>query len=811
MFSNSKQPGTSLRHSLFPEDFQPTPVESKTQGQTVIAHLSDLHFTSETNFETGSWAALLDDLSSNERDKIDVLAVTGDLIDASFTDSVMSLMPLVKDPIVEAFTKVDKYLRNLCTALNINPDEGLVVVPGNHDYRAKGILMSKQLPVKFYNLFKASCRPVLLPNLHVCLFVLDSNTMRNRFDLATGLIERDDLVKFRRFAEKIRPLNAACTRVVLLHHHPMPIPARENDDLMDNPGFSLLKNAGQFMSLMVEARVDLVLHGHEHHPAFSKAFFPDDKLEEHMITIIGAGSAGKKVENYNLITITHGGQMRLERRARDGAGFRHSYDRSLGDYADVRRAAFEGLAEKSGAKIRARKYSEMHLIKSGSGDTVLYERLEDVTAFKGVITETESQVNSDSGFFLAPKFENISPETQEIKWEWKAKPEGSPADDDPEMKRGRIIYQPALNRKSPITYEFHKTAYNLFHFYQEDREDSTNGEHRREWIEFTFKNAFDLYVLTVRFPKDNFPDKFYREVHGPDCFGQKHDANCTLHPLEQSYFDLHFSKFKDSQTFVVSIEKPLPGYTYFIKWDLPQEEYRINFFDRGKANEMIKELLLLTQPGNASQDKMADWFKSLREGITKSRMWRSLPGTNPDQMDIFLYTYNGETADWKKRGLVCVASTLPNIAFSQGVGEIIKPGQTLIGAAYRRKEPMIYSPIGRSSKLAGIEYDYRIPKAWAGNAGEPPRKYQVVCAVPLYYPVHKDYLGRKVAVLAFASTSDTSRLLNFVPRNQTGLNEKQIKERAEKRDALTYFAMTTLFLELAQAIGVEVPEPDVNP
>jgi hypothetical protein len=135
--------------------------------------------------------------------------------------------------------------------------------------------------------------------------------------------------------------------------------------------------------------------------------------------------------------------------------------------------------------------------------------------------------------------------------------------------------------------------------------------------------------------------------------------------------------------------------------------------------------------------------------------------------------------------------------------EVIKPGKTIVGAAYRRKQPMIYSPFGKSPKVAEAEYEYRIPKAWRKADETESIKFSAVCALPMYYPMRENFIGRAVAVLSFASTSDTSRLLNFVPKNMAGLSRQQLEERKKKRDTLVYFTMTTQFRGLARALDVE--------
>src|SRR5207302_4654043 len=129
-----------------------------------------------------------------------------------------------------------------------------------------------------------------LPTLNVCILVLDSNVMEF-LDLASARIDTSDLSSFHTLASQVSGKNF--TKIALLHHHPMPISATEREGFLNDPGFTMLKNAGQVMTTMVAAKMDLVLHGHEHYAAYSKAVFPYDRKEEHFITVVSAGSVGK--------------------------------------------------------------------------------------------------------------------------------------------------------------------------------------------------------------------------------------------------------------------------------------------------------------------------------------------------------------------------------------------------------------------------------------------------------------------------------------------------------------------------------------
>lgn len=729
---------------MFPQELLPLTPRRKRRGETVIAHISDLHFTSQTNPDEWLWHALTADLR-NKKSQIDLLAVTGDLIDSPFSGVIARFFGN-EDEAPQAFSRVSGYLLSLCRELNIDPKEGLVVVPGNHDYRIKGMIQKKGQSTKFLTTFKDSFRPVLLPSLGLCIFVVDSNVIEKGVNLATGLVDRNDLLSFYEFTNRLRTENAdawhSCTKIVMLHHHPMPIAATEVRGVLEQPAFLLLKNAGQFMTTMVGSRIDLVLHGHQHWPAFSKATFPVDPEHEHTIIVVGAGSVGKEPDggsrSYNLITIKNGREIYLERRELAGTQYINPLPRgkALRSYEDARLIAFEELAQQVRAKLRVRKASRLYLIKSGSGDADVRELFEDVTAYSEEVGTITTEVQSESGFFFASHFE--ASEGQDIRWEWTGPAEAS-------RRTANVVFDPPLTKDSPVTYKRNNTAYNLFHFNQQDRMDATDGKSRREFIELAIHNAFDLFVLTVSFPEGQFPPKFYQEVH----------SNSSVPDgVEQQFFKARFSKFADAGTFVVSIEKLLPGYTYWIYWDLPRGESQELALKGGQARDLIRKLLALRDPNSANRQHVVGWMTSLKQKISEMKEWLTLDGV--DDMEVWIHTY-----DAAQRGLVCTGASIA--ATSVVPSEVIKPGKFLIGAAYRRREPMIYSPFA-TPQYDEAEYEARVPASWRQPGLNP---YSILWSMPLRYPIQR---GQRVAVLTLASTSDTTKLLNFVPTRERDLS-----------------------------------------
>ena len=117
-------PSESLFQSMFPAIIETGNPTRKNAGKTVIAHISDLHFTAETDYARQPWNALLTDLTETNQPKIDLLVVTGDLIDAPFSLR-RPFGRLVETETSKAFKKVRSYLKDLCEATSIDPAKAL--------------------------------------------------------------------------------------------------------------------------------------------------------------------------------------------------------------------------------------------------------------------------------------------------------------------------------------------------------------------------------------------------------------------------------------------------------------------------------------------------------------------------------------------------------------------------------------------------------------------------------------------------------------------------------------------------------------
>ena len=229
-----------------------------------IAHLSDLHFLSGKQNAT-HYKAVESDLLEL---KPDVIVVTGDIVD----NNKLSISDFRK-----SLDLAKNYLENLCLTCNCNPKYGkscLFVVPGNHDYRLKGFIeiprWSSYRREIFDEYFKDYFRSDYIQDINLVVGCFDSNTTDNRINFAQGEVLRSEFIKFNKYMENLKKelSNFETTRkIVLLHHHPMPIYRAEiqNGSLSDKEMFLLLENSATFMREMLKNNVRLIFHGHKHH------------------------------------------------------------------------------------------------------------------------------------------------------------------------------------------------------------------------------------------------------------------------------------------------------------------------------------------------------------------------------------------------------------------------------------------------------------------------------------------------------------------------------------------------------------------
>jgi len=193
-----------------------------------LAHISDLHVGLDRR--TDGWTAALADALAEE--DVDLVLLTGDVTHRGRRSELA------------AFERLFAPVR-----------DRLVVVPGNHD-RMGDDVASAMMPG---SRVEAELRPGAL------VVRLDSTAPHNRSPIAShGALTAEDIDAVSRAVEGAPP---ATLVVLMLHHHVHPLP---EDHLQERIATLLgLPNAGELdlgraLLERLDARCDLVLHGHRH-------------------------------------------------------------------------------------------------------------------------------------------------------------------------------------------------------------------------------------------------------------------------------------------------------------------------------------------------------------------------------------------------------------------------------------------------------------------------------------------------------------------------------------------------------------------
>ena len=123
------------------------------------------------------------------------------------------------------------------------------------------------------------------------LWVSQVDTSQYAGAFAQGFVDQKDLDLIRGLKKRgYDPETPFSLVILMMHHHALPI-ARLEPDEPKKKVFALtnLTNPGRILEGLIDGHVDLVLHGHEHHPHAARyALYNSDKGE---LAVVGAGSA----------------------------------------------------------------------------------------------------------------------------------------------------------------------------------------------------------------------------------------------------------------------------------------------------------------------------------------------------------------------------------------------------------------------------------------------------------------------------------------------------------------------------------------
>ncbi len=271
--------------------------------RATVVHISDLHFGGNINDGlVRQLKQLLNGIAP------DFLAVTGDL---------------AENPFPWSMRRAAQYLAEIADECRLTSDR-VLVIPGNHDYKIKGTFGLRRLTripyeiyfrrngltIRFWQRWLAylyltlnalwprgkELRGELLirhdENHAIAFVAFNSTPLWEWFGFATGFVSDDQISQLtNEFSGKRAIQLKRAFKIVLVHHHPIPIPyvGTEAKERLEE-SFMVFYNAGTFLRELGYCGIDLILHGHKHFAGFTRIIYDLPAGVQSEIGILAAGS-----------------------------------------------------------------------------------------------------------------------------------------------------------------------------------------------------------------------------------------------------------------------------------------------------------------------------------------------------------------------------------------------------------------------------------------------------------------------------------------------------------------------------------------
>ncbi len=231
-----------------------------------ILHISDTHIGEKDHYNEESLRIALKEIEDND---INMLIHSGDLTQ-------------------DGNLKYYKKAREIFDEIEIP----YIIIPGNHDKRSGGLSLFKEYFGSPNGVFESQDAVVI----YVDSAVPDTD------------VGRVGMVKYDMIKEALAENSSKPIKIVVLHHHTVPIPKAGRER-------NVLSNAGDLLELFLKADVDLVLSGHRHYPNVHRI--------ENTVFVNAGTTSDKKtrygdINSYNLIQIEEN-RLKVKTKRVDGS------------------------------------------------------------------------------------------------------------------------------------------------------------------------------------------------------------------------------------------------------------------------------------------------------------------------------------------------------------------------------------------------------------------------------------------------------------------------------------------------------------
>jgi 3',5'-cyclic AMP phosphodiesterase CpdA len=576
----------------------------RAAGTLRILHISDLHIVENTRFTDSPWKALHNIIPTI---KPDLIVATGDIADNPFSEFLSNRRRTMLaragiwwkiswnswNSLLEGvLSRSRAYLEDLCTTAGLDPAARLRVIPGNHDYRAQGLFGGHEIAAQVFNKVFAGLNTDLAldwrgpqsksASFRTHIYCLDSNGPDEFSNFAAGRLENSELQRVPTLTEESGPLDEF--RIVLMHHHPMPIAELEFKakstwqrirGLTEDDRFLMLRNAGTVMRHLTTAGIHLVLHGHRHHQGYAQVAFPQASVESsHKMTIVAAGSLGMgpaRTHHFSVVDVRPPGGIQVEEWKLAGFNFERQSTRRLVDEDDLRTERWK--------QARARNLSMTNAIAdvihdwteiSPAGDGFYRRSYKGLRAKSGVDSLQRIQFSfaSKSGY-VHPSQEPVvkianGGNSRDAKFERAALPGPAETDVVPYQRiSGNLVFDPPIAAGEKIDVDVEFIVANSYEIVKEFRIKADSRSGGMEHTEYNVRRVpCEKLILVVKRPT---------EMDSAGCGWRTHVLNPDNEDdwRERTSSSIQTCAVDGSGLYVMAVRKPLPGYRYRVLWDLP--------------------------------------------------------------------------------------------------------------------------------------------------------------------------------------------------------------------------------------------------
>lgn len=231
-----------------------------------ILHISDTHFGSPTHFNERALEPVRRELSEGDHD---IFVHSGDVTQSGAAEEYEAARGFLDEVEIPR-----------------------IVTSGNHDARSGGHALFEK--------YVGSPRGVM--ELGDAVFIYVDSPAPDRDEGRLGK------VKFNLIREALHEHHHYPMKVVVFHHHVIPVP-------MTGRERNVLSNAGDLLNLLLRFDVDLVLGGHKHYP---NVYEVEDTIFANAGTVSGQKTRYGDVNSYNVVEMS-ADEIKVETRRLDGS------------------------------------------------------------------------------------------------------------------------------------------------------------------------------------------------------------------------------------------------------------------------------------------------------------------------------------------------------------------------------------------------------------------------------------------------------------------------------------------------------------